>query len=518
MRPAARSCVAWRSLSVNFVELFAEHAGFKSHKQLSGAPKCRARLHRAKADRIKWALAPEGSVLTAHKRNWLPLPAPIKLSLCIFTRRPPARAQTGLNPFCASRWRPRSPTWWSPLWPGCAPTRWLCLSESGHNASDFLALLLSFVAVYFQSRPADDSKTFGYQRAGVLAAFINAATLIVISIWIGIEAIHRLSAPVAVQPRLMMIVAAAGVVMNGVIAALLVASGPRCEPALGLPAHGRRHAFDGRRHRRRRGHSAHRPQLDRPGALARHRRADPLDQPRHRSREPQHSPGRHAARRLAHLRFARAWKRSRASSTSTTCTSGASARTPAPWPATSPSPTFRPLRAPASWSSYTAHRIRSVGRHRRHQGRGKRCVDDRALRCSAGSRDRLDHSRGVCQTEVGRSRHSRHRCRHRISAGGSIGRECRRGGHSARIGRGRCRSAAAREGAAGARRWSRERHHYPTSRRRRFAWRGSFRTVRARLSWLGHYRLSRLRFWRDAMPGKQADHRPGSFSSRKRHP
>jgi len=95
------------------------------------------------------------------------------------------------------------------------------LSESGHNASDFLALALSFVAVYFQSRPADNSKTFGYQRAGVLAAFINAATLIVISVWIGIEAVHRLSAPVAVQPRLMMIVAAAGVLMNGVIAILL---------------------------------------------------------------------------------------------------------------------------------------------------------------------------------------------------------------------------------------------------------------------------------------------------------
>jgi len=95
------------------------------------------------------------------------------------------------------------------------------LSESGHNASDFLALLLSFVAVYFQSRPADSSKTFGYQRAGVLAAFINAASLIVISLWIGAEAVHRLSAPVAVQPKLMMIVAAAGVVMNGVIAALL---------------------------------------------------------------------------------------------------------------------------------------------------------------------------------------------------------------------------------------------------------------------------------------------------------
>ena len=95
------------------------------------------------------------------------------------------------------------------------------ISEAGHNASDFLALLLSFTAVYFQSLPAGSSKTFGYQRAGVLAAFLNAATLIVISIWIVVEALHRLSAPVTVQPRLMMIVAAAGVAMNGVIAALL---------------------------------------------------------------------------------------------------------------------------------------------------------------------------------------------------------------------------------------------------------------------------------------------------------
>jgi cobalt-zinc-cadmium efflux system protein len=95
------------------------------------------------------------------------------------------------------------------------------LSEAGHNVSDFLALLLSFVAVYFQSRPADNSHTFGYQRAGVLAAFVNAASLIVIALWIGLEAIHRLVIPVAVQPKLMMYVAVAGVLMNGVIAALL---------------------------------------------------------------------------------------------------------------------------------------------------------------------------------------------------------------------------------------------------------------------------------------------------------
>lgn len=95
------------------------------------------------------------------------------------------------------------------------------LSEAGHNLSDFFALLLSFAAVYIQSRPADAARTFGYQRAGVLAAFVNAVTLIVLSGWIAIEAVHRLYAPVAVHPRIIMFTAAAGVLMNGVIAALL---------------------------------------------------------------------------------------------------------------------------------------------------------------------------------------------------------------------------------------------------------------------------------------------------------
>jgi cobalt-zinc-cadmium efflux system protein len=95
------------------------------------------------------------------------------------------------------------------------------ISEAGHNVSDMLAIALSFVAVYFQRRPATAEKTFGYQRAGVLAAFVNALTLIVLAGWIGISAVHRLYAPVAVQPGLMMAVAAAGVVMNGAIATLL---------------------------------------------------------------------------------------------------------------------------------------------------------------------------------------------------------------------------------------------------------------------------------------------------------
>lgn len=95
------------------------------------------------------------------------------------------------------------------------------ISEAGHNISDAGALLLSFVAVYFQAQPATDEKTFGYQRAGVLAAFFNAITLVGISVWIGLEAIARLSHPAAVATRPMMLVAAAGVVMNGAIAAML---------------------------------------------------------------------------------------------------------------------------------------------------------------------------------------------------------------------------------------------------------------------------------------------------------
>jgi cobalt-zinc-cadmium efflux system protein len=95
------------------------------------------------------------------------------------------------------------------------------ISEAGHNASDALAIVLSFVAVWFQSRPATDRKTFGYQRAGVLAAFINALTLIGIAGWIGFEAIRRFRHPAAVEPRIMMIVAGVGVLMNGAITAML---------------------------------------------------------------------------------------------------------------------------------------------------------------------------------------------------------------------------------------------------------------------------------------------------------
>src|SRR3982750_2680979 len=62
------------------------------------------------------------------------------------------------------------------------------LSEAGHNVSDFLALLLSWVAVYLGTRPPTVTKTYGYHRAGVLAAFVNALTLVLVAIYIFVEA------------------------------------------------------------------------------------------------------------------------------------------------------------------------------------------------------------------------------------------------------------------------------------------------------------------------------------------
>jgi len=99
------------------------------------------------------------------------------------------------------------------------------LSEAGHNLSDFLALLLSLVAVFLEGRPPSATKTYGYRRAGVLAALVNALSLVAVSFYIFYEAFQRIQHPEHVRAGVMIGVAAAGVVMNGVIALLLWRSG-----------------------------------------------------------------------------------------------------------------------------------------------------------------------------------------------------------------------------------------------------------------------------------------------------
>jgi len=99
------------------------------------------------------------------------------------------------------------------------------LSEAGHNLADLLALLLSLVAVYLHARPPSATKTYGWHRAGVLAALLNAGSLVAVSFLIFYEALRRFQDPRLVHATTMIWVAAAGMIMNGVIAVLLYRSG-----------------------------------------------------------------------------------------------------------------------------------------------------------------------------------------------------------------------------------------------------------------------------------------------------
>jgi cobalt-zinc-cadmium efflux system protein len=89
------------------------------------------------------------------------------------------------------------------------------LSDAGHNVTDALALLLAWLGAFLESKPADEVKTYGYQRAGVLSALINALTLMALSAWIFYESYHRLRHPEPVQDRIMLVVAGFGLLVNG---------------------------------------------------------------------------------------------------------------------------------------------------------------------------------------------------------------------------------------------------------------------------------------------------------------
>jgi cobalt-zinc-cadmium efflux system protein len=99
------------------------------------------------------------------------------------------------------------------------------VSDAGHNFTDALALGLAWAGFYLQSKPPDEVKTYGYHRAGVLSAFVNALTLVALSVWILYESVARLRAPEPVNETIMMVVAGLGLVLNGsVMLALRVAS------------------------------------------------------------------------------------------------------------------------------------------------------------------------------------------------------------------------------------------------------------------------------------------------------
>ena len=105
---------------------------------------------------------------------------------------------------------------------GLAADSLALVSDAGHNFADSLTLVLALYAYYLQNRPADNVKTYGYHRAGVLAAFANSVVLIVIALYIFYEAYSRLRHPTPVETGWMMAVAGAGFLVNTGVAMALI--------------------------------------------------------------------------------------------------------------------------------------------------------------------------------------------------------------------------------------------------------------------------------------------------------
>ncbi len=89
------------------------------------------------------------------------------------------------------------------------------VSDGWHNLTDVPSLILSWIALYFERRPPDERKTFGYQRAGVLVAFVNALLLVGVGIYLTYEAYTRVMRPEAVASGSMLVVGVVALVVNG---------------------------------------------------------------------------------------------------------------------------------------------------------------------------------------------------------------------------------------------------------------------------------------------------------------
>ncbi|MDQ6769292.1 MAG: cation diffusion facilitator family transporter [Gemmatimonadota bacterium] len=96
------------------------------------------------------------------------------------------------------------------------------LADAGHMLTDVAALALALFVAWFSKQPETPKKTFGYLRWEILAAFVNGATLLLISAWILWTAVVRLRAPENVASGLMLSVSAVGLLVNLVAARVLV--------------------------------------------------------------------------------------------------------------------------------------------------------------------------------------------------------------------------------------------------------------------------------------------------------
>ncbi|MFN3943211.1 MAG: cation diffusion facilitator family transporter [Flavobacterium sp.] len=95
------------------------------------------------------------------------------------------------------------------------------ISDAIHNFSDVVSLLLSFFAHKLSRKKASIQQTFGFKRAEIIAAFINASTLIIVAFYLIYEAIHKFFNPEPIEASLVVWLALLGVVFNGVSVLLL---------------------------------------------------------------------------------------------------------------------------------------------------------------------------------------------------------------------------------------------------------------------------------------------------------
>ena len=95
------------------------------------------------------------------------------------------------------------------------------LSDALHNFSDVLSLLFSWIAHRYSKKQATTKNTFGYKRAEVVAAFVNATTLVIVAVFLIYEAVVRFSNPVSVQSELVIWLSVLGIAFNGFSALLL---------------------------------------------------------------------------------------------------------------------------------------------------------------------------------------------------------------------------------------------------------------------------------------------------------
>jgi cobalt-zinc-cadmium efflux system protein len=120
---------------------------------------------------------------------------------------------------------------------GIASNSIALLADAGHMLTDVAALALALFVAWFSKQPETPQKTYGYLRWEILAAFVNGATLLLISAWIMWTAIVRFRHPEPVEGGLMLVVAAAGLVVNIVAARVLVASSSHSMNARGAYLH-----------------------------------------------------------------------------------------------------------------------------------------------------------------------------------------------------------------------------------------------------------------------------------------